>query len=287
MSENTAATDLTAQYAAQLTDDLERNVKEQDRVSAEIAALQQQLAALQHNHVVLVNMQQALGMTPSPAAPAPSPTTTAAAPSGDPTVPAPRRKPAVESAAKKQTGPAKSAAGRARSAAGKAVGQKPARKPAKKTADRAVGATKATKTAKATEKVKAAEAGETAETTQSAKTAVRAGAAKKAATAGTTLVELVRRHLTGQKEPRSAAEVATALGQVHPERGIKTTVIRTTLEGLVARNQAQRSKQGTSVFYTAQDAAEAGTAEKSGTTAAVPAQKSAGTEQSESSGQKN
>ena len=32
--------------------------------------------------------------------------------------------------------------------------------------------------------------------------------------------------------------------------------MRTTLEGLVARNQAQRSKQGTSVFYTALDAAQ-------------------------------
>ncbi|MGY0055090.1 hypothetical protein ACWY4P_00605 [Streptomyces sp. LZ34] len=67
-----------------------------------------------------------------------------------------------------------------------------------------------------------------------------------------TLVELVRGHLTEQGEPRSAAEVATALGQAHPERGIKPTVVRTTLEGLVAKNQAQRrSKQGASVFYTA------------------------------------
>ncbi|MDW6066388.1 hypothetical protein SAZ11_62355 [Streptomyces sp. FXJ1.4098] len=70
-------------------------------------------------------------------------------------------------------------------------------------------------------------------------------------TAQPTLVELVRSHLTEQGEPRSAAEVATALGQAHPERGIKTTVVRTTLEGLVAKNQAQRSKQGASVFYTA------------------------------------
>lgn len=67
------------------------------------------------------------------------------------------------------------------------------------------------------------------------------------------LVDLVRRHLDEQKEPRSAAEVATALGQAHPGRTIKVTVVRSTLEGLVARNQAQRSKQGTSVFYTAPD----------------------------------
>ncbi|MEU9481800.1 hypothetical protein [Streptomyces sp. NPDC048191] len=76
----------------------------------------------------------------------------------------------------------------------------------------------------------------------------RAAAAK---TAQPTLVELVRSHLTEQSEPRSAAEVAGTLGQAHPERGIKTTVVRTTLEGLVAKNQAQRTKQGSSVFYTA------------------------------------
>ncbi|MGW0948744.1 hypothetical protein ACWD4O_40140 [Streptomyces sp. NPDC002623] len=68
------------------------------------------------------------------------------------------------------------------------------------------------------------------------------------------LVSLVREHLAGQDEPRSAAEVAQSLGQLHPERGIKTTVVRTTLEGLVAKNHAQRSKQGTSVFYTSPDA---------------------------------
>ncbi|CAM5631285.1 Regulatory protein OS=Streptomyces alboniger OX=132473 GN=CP975_01000 PE=4 SV=1 [Streptomyces alboniger] len=66
-----------------------------------------------------------------------------------------------------------------------------------------------------------------------------------------TLVELIRRHLADQSEPRSAAEIATTLGQAHPDRAIKTTVVRTTLENLVAKNHAQRTKQGSSVFYTA------------------------------------
>ncbi len=64
----------------------------------------------------------------------------------------------------------------------------------------------------------------------------------------------MRAHLAEQSEPRSAAEVATALGRANTGRSIKTTVVRTTLEGLVARNQAQRTKQGTSVYYTAADA---------------------------------
>ncbi|MGV9566747.1 hypothetical protein [Streptomyces sp. NPDC003480] len=233
MSETTtAATDLTSQYAAQVTDDLERNVKEQERVSAEIAALQQQLAALQHDHVVLVNMQQALGLTPPPAA--------SAAPSDRATVPAPRGKPAATTGTDKQTKPKKSAPARGRTTAGKSAAKKPARKPA-------------------------------AQPTQGKP-------------AEPTLVELVRRHLTSQSEPRSAAEIATALGQVHPERGVKTTVIRTTLEGLVARNQAQRAKQGTSVFYTAPDSAgrKAGAKpEEKAEEKAAPTEGAAGAERSE------
>ncbi|MER7491051.1 hypothetical protein ABTY20_35290, partial [Streptomyces sp. NPDC126497] len=66
MSENpTAATDLTSQYSAQVAGDLERNVKEQERVTAEIAALRERLTVLQHDHTLLVNMQQALGLAPA------------------------------------------------------------------------------------------------------------------------------------------------------------------------------------------------------------------------------
>ncbi|MFF0050841.1 hypothetical protein [Streptomyces sp. NPDC005498] len=64
-----------------------------------------------------------------------------------------------------------------------------------------------------------------------------------------TLVALIRAYLVKQAEPCSAAEVATALGEAHPDRVIKTTVVRTTLEGLVARSSAERLKQGHSVFY--------------------------------------
>nr|WP_308288044.1 hypothetical protein [Streptomyces corallincola] len=66
-----------------------------------------------------------------------------------------------------------------------------------------------------------------------------------------TLVELVRAHLRAQAEPRSALEIATELARRHPDRTVKKTVVRTTLEALVAKAQAQRIKQGTSVFYTA------------------------------------
>ncbi|MER7406120.1 hypothetical protein ABT373_27485 [Streptomyces sp. NPDC000070] len=187
----TPATELASQYIAQVTGDLEANRKEQERISAEIASLQEQLAALQRDHAVLVNMQQALGIT----APAGS-----AAENQSATVPSPRRKKAdatpdaKQKARKSTTRPRKKAAGKPEAKA-KATGAEKAAQP--------------------------------------------------------TLVELIRHHLAEQKEPRSAAEVSAALSQAHPDRDIATKVVRVTLEGLVAKSQAERAKQGRSVFYTA------------------------------------
>jgi hypothetical protein len=262
MSESTmqSATELASQYSVQVTDDLERNVKEQERVSAEITALQQQLAALQHDHALLVNMQQALGITSPPqSAPAQEP----AAAAGAATVPAPRGDAASRSAAGKSTRSKKATAAPKRAAASK-PGAKTASKPTAKKATRST----ATKTTETTDKAPAQTAGSTtdkAPAKSAAKTAAKTAgkpagkpAAKKAAArdAGRpTLVELVREHLAGQREPRSAAEVTTALSEAHSGRAVKTTVVRTTLEGLVAKNQAQRTKQGTSVYYTATEAA--------------------------------
>ncbi|MFE0368908.1 hypothetical protein [Streptomyces tendae] len=276
MSESTmqSATELASQYSVQVTDDLERNVKEQERVSAEITALQQQLAALQHDHALLVNMQQALGITspPSPSAPEPAAAPESAA------VPAPRGGAAPRSAAGKSTRSRKATTAPKRAAApkpsAKAVTKPSAKAVSKPAAKKAAGpaATTTTETAaettdktaprttaKAADKAPAKTAEKTA-----GKSAAKTGgkpAAKKAAArdAGRpTLVELVREHLAGQREPRSAAEVTTALGEAHSGRTVKTTVVRTTLEGLVAKNQAQRTKQGTSVYYTATEAAAPG-----------------------------
>ncbi|MFJ9543354.1 hypothetical protein ACIRPX_39830 [Streptomyces sp. NPDC101225] len=204
MSETpTVATELTSQYSTQVADDLERNLKEQARLTGEIDALQAQLAALRHDNTVLVSIQQALGVpTPPTAEPVAA-------------VPAPRKKrtPAAKAPAKRKQ--AEKAAAPARKRAGK----------------------KATTGKKAAARTPAA------------------SAAPSPSTTAPTLVDLVREHLAGQNEPRSAAEISTALGQQHPERTVKTTVVRTTLEGLVAKAQAQRTKQGTSVFYTAPESA--------------------------------
>ncbi|MEW2511337.1 hypothetical protein [Streptomyces sp. NPDC046870] len=194
-------TELTSQYVSQVTNDLEHNLKEQERITAEIAVLQEQLATLQHDHAILLNMRQALGL---------------AAPAARAVVPAPREK-----------------SGGTRPADDK----KPAatKTAARKTAPKQTAPKKAATKKAATKK---------------------AAAGKPAATkpapsepAQPTLVELVRRHLSEQTEPRSAAEISEALGKAYPDRGIQAKVVRTTLENLVARNGAQRTKQGTSVFY--------------------------------------
>ncbi|MFF1655890.1 hypothetical protein [Streptomyces sp. NPDC058255] len=188
----TRTTELTSQYIAQVTGDLERNTKEQDRIAADIEALQEQLRALQHDHAVLVTMQEALGGA-RPAAEA----DTAAVPAvPHQASPAPRPgKPKKAAAGAKKTAPPKAAA---------------------KSSSVKSSSAKASKTA-----------------------------------AKPSLVDLIRGHLEQQSEPRSAAEVTTALTQAHPDRGIKTTVVRTTLENLVAKSHAHRTKQGSSVFYTA------------------------------------
>ncbi|GGJ28741.1 hypothetical protein [Streptomyces brasiliensis] len=64
-----------------------------------------------------------------------------------------------------------------------------------------------------------------------------------------TLVSLIRAHLAERSEPCSAGDVAATLSKAHSDRVIKTTVVRTTLEGLVAKGIARRIRQGHSVQY--------------------------------------
>ncbi|GAB7109577.1 hypothetical protein JCM4814A_78920 [Streptomyces phaeofaciens JCM 4814] len=188
MSDTTTETNgVTSQYAAQVAGDLERNLKERERLAGEITVLQSRLDALEKDRTVLLNLQQALGAAPSPTAAETEPAAKA---------PAARGKAA---AAADTATPAKS--------------KKPAA--AGKPADRQ-------------------------------KTPRRSAAEP----AQPSLVSLVREYLAAQKQPLSAADITQALAEQHPRRAIKTTVVRTTLEGLVAKSHAQRSKQGASVYYT-------------------------------------
>ncbi|MEV5246230.1 hypothetical protein [Streptomyces werraensis] len=291
---STVATDLTSQYVAQVASDLERNAKEQERVGAQIAELQQQLAALRRDHALLVKMQQALDLAAGSAGSAAegsgdtavaSGDTEVAAPavvtepsteesagssedtavSGGATLPAPRRRSGVKPGAEKPKrerkkvpagGAGKSTSspktgGSAKAGAAKTAGAAKSGGPAKAGASKPAGSARSTGARPSRKPATPEPAGKTSAVKGPRKAPAKA--AESARGDAPKLVDLVRRHLDEQKEPRSAAEVATALGQAHPGRTIKVTVVRSTLEGLVARNRAQRSKQGTSVFYTAPD----------------------------------
>ncbi|MFC9497427.1 hypothetical protein [Streptomyces sp. NPDC056982] len=189
---------LKSQYSAQVEADLERNAKEQERVTAELAALQEQLQTLDHDRTLLAGMRDALT---GPGA-APVAEEAPVAPKAESPVELPKaRKPKGESAAPKQR-------------AKKEAGKKPAAK--------------------------------------------KAPTAAQPRTPGSpTLRELVLNLITTSTEPRSAAEVTTTLAESHPERNAGGTVVRNTLESLVARGQAERTKQNKSVFYTALPAAAA------------------------------
>lgn len=84
-------------------------------------------------------------------------------------------------------------------------------------------------------------------TSQTPKIAAKARTPKK--TEGPSWLELVSAVITGQTEPKSAAEVTDMMGAAHPERKVQAAVIRNTLEQGVARGLLERSKQGRSVYY--------------------------------------
>ncbi|MFI6340805.1 hypothetical protein [Streptomyces sp. NPDC050535] len=195
MAESTPeATNLKAQYTAQVTADLERNAKEQEHVGAEIAALQEQLDALRHDQDLLANVRQALDGKGA-----------AATPEGGSVAAAAATLPPQQTSA-------------------------------------APGARRQRKTATKSRKV-------TAAGNATAPSAVRAP----------TLGELIRNHLLQQPEPRSAAEVTTALAEAHTERNANGKVVRMALEGLVAKGHVHRTKQKKSVFYSVADGASAAT----------------------------
>jgi hypothetical protein len=50
-----------AEYAAKVAADLKRNTLDQERITTEVAALEEQLRTLRHDHDLLVNVQRALG----------------------------------------------------------------------------------------------------------------------------------------------------------------------------------------------------------------------------------
>ncbi|WP_438295459.1 hypothetical protein [Streptomyces sp. HUAS TT7] len=170
---------LQSQYAVQVQSDLESNVAERERITAEIGALQEQLTVLEDNHALLTAMQQALDTSTPPAA-----------------------------TARRKTGEPAPAGGR----------------------------------------VPRARASAEAANTK-AKEQKQSGAKTRARGNDPTLRDLVATHLTALGQPASAAEITTSLAAAHVGRHIAVTVVRNALENLVARGQAERTRQRRNVFY--------------------------------------
>ncbi|WP_225849043.1 hypothetical protein [Streptomyces sp. HPF1205] len=231
-------TGIHAQYAAQVTADLERNTKEQERVATEIAALEDQLRVLRRDHGLLVSVQQALGVesagSAAEAAPEPSAEATAEAGTTAPQAEAPAAEPSGES----QDGQA-----------AQVPGPRPAPAERKKRTARKKAPAETDKSATGKGRSRRGKKAEPAKSATPA--AAPAATAPAAPAAAPTLVTLVREYLRQEAEPRSAAEIAAALSERHPDRTVKANVVRTTVEGLVAKGAAQRTKQGSSVFYVA------------------------------------
>ncbi|MFJ1954509.1 hypothetical protein ACIOGT_25145 [Streptomyces microflavus] len=172
------APSVTDDYAQRVTKDLAENRGGQERVRAELARLQSELAELEKSEVLLMKMQEVLGGAPK------SPTKKA------------KSKTAAVPAARSNSGTSTRKA---------------------QTSGRKAGAQKGTSPR---------ESGEP------------------------TWLDRTTAYLTGQSEPKSAAEVTSALAEAHPERTVPAAVVRNALEQGVAQGRVERSKQGRSVFYT-------------------------------------
>ncbi|MFI1769856.1 hypothetical protein ACH41H_48945 [Streptomyces sp. NPDC020800] len=180
-------TNLQPRYAAQLAEDLKRNMLTQDRLTGELTALEERLQTLRRNHALLVTMQQALGDAD-----------TAAGGAGE-------------------------------------EGKAPATVPHQAKAQRN-GSAKAIRSPKPA--------------ATKAPTATPSSVHGKGSGAPT-LRELVVSQVSRKTQPTSAQEVTDALAAVYPERNIKITVVRSTLEAMVAKGSVRRDKHGKAVFYSA------------------------------------
>ncbi|MEU1375471.1 hypothetical protein ABZ442_17680 [Streptomyces triculaminicus] len=89
---------------------------------------------------------------------------------------------------------------------------------------------------------------------RSPQSAAQAQARHRGTTAGrgeATWGEIILAYLAGQQGPQPVADIADGVSSAHPARTVKATVVRNTLEALVAQGKVQRRKQARSVAYSA------------------------------------
>lgn len=117
---------------------------------------------------------------------------------------------------------------------------------APKKADRKTTTARAPKAGTPAKETKGAKDTKAAKDTEAAK----AGSGAKSDT-GPAMTTLVFEYLTQQSEPRTNAEITKALTDTQKNRKVNGNAVRTASETLVARSKAERTKQGSTVFYSA------------------------------------
>ncbi|MFI7359039.1 hypothetical protein ACIBTP_34560 [Streptomyces avidinii] len=227
MSTGSTVTRVKDDYAEQIAGDLAANQEAQEQRRGELQRLQQEIGELEEGEKVLLRMQDALGLAAAPAAarPAARGTKRAAVPSA--------RSAGADVGPGTATGTATGVGASAKKTRATTAKAKVKVKAGSGAADAAT-AVKAPRARKATGKAVGKATGDTA---------------VKEETGSPSWLELVTTVLAGGTEPRSAAEVAEAVGAAHPARTVQAGVVRNTLEQGVARGLLERSKQGRSVYY--------------------------------------
>ncbi|MEU6341669.1 hypothetical protein ABZ883_12075 [Streptomyces sp. NPDC046977] len=243
----TTIQDRAAARAARIAADLDSNAREQESVRAQIGELQEHLTKLGREHELLTQLR---GTEPtgsgaaSPRQEVPAPAEEAPAAPVDAVTP----KPAKAAKSVKSTKSARTS--------------KAPKAPVTAKAATATGTVAAAEPVAASEPVAAVEpvaapavpGPRGGRKKAPVRTATRqrgkntAGARKPES--GPTLVSLLEEILSASQEPRMVSEIVNVLTDRHPDRAAKTQVVRNTLEALVAKGVAERTRQQGSVFYT-------------------------------------
>ncbi|MGV9253611.1 hypothetical protein [Streptomyces sp. NPDC003697] len=214
MTDETSATTIQDRYAQQVTADLEKNRAEQQEVTTQLQLLQTRLEQLRSEETWLAGVQASLA---GPGGAQDSSPADDGAECGSSETP-------EQASLPQQLG----------------RGRKKVAQPAggRRTAQKRTAAETATK--KVTAK----------------KTSAQAAGAKSAVSTAATpaLGVLLKAILDGHAgEPRTALEIGEELERRYPERARNVTIVRNTLERLVAKGEIERTRQKRTVLYSSTD----------------------------------